>query len=53
MVTTFASNQTFVFAAYALTWAVVLGYGFGLVRASARARATFAAVVASGAERSR
>lgn len=51
--TTFASNQTFVIAAYALTWAVVLGYALGLVRASARARATFAAVIASGAEGSR
>lgn len=42
------SNETFVIAAYALTWLVLLGYLGRLVRASRRARA---ALQSAGAER--
>ena len=34
-----ASNQTFIIAAYALTWIVLLSYLVRLVRKSGRARA--------------
>ena len=34
-----ASNETFIIAAYAVTWIVVLGYLWRLLRAGARARA--------------
>lgn len=36
-----ASNQTFIIAAYALTWLVMLAYLVRLVRKSARARAEY------------
>lgn len=32
------SNQTFIIAAYAVTWAVLLGYQWRLVRKGGRAR---------------
>jgi hypothetical protein len=35
------SNETFVIAAYTLTWVVLLGYLGWLVRGSRRARAAF------------
>jgi CcmD family protein len=34
-------NQAFIFAAYTVTWAVILGYTFRLSRATARARAAY------------
>lgn len=34
-----ASNEAFIIAAYAVTWVVVLGYLWRLLRAGARARA--------------
>jgi CcmD family protein len=36
-----ASNQTFIVAAYAITWIVILGYLLRLVRKGARARADY------------
>jgi CcmD family protein len=36
-----ASNQTFIIAAYAVTWLVLLGYMARLVRKGARARASY------------
>jgi CcmD family protein len=36
-----ASNQTFIIAAYAVTWAVLLGYQWRLVRKGGRARAEY------------
>ena len=37
--TMIASNQTFIIAAYALTWVAMLGYLLHLTRCDARARA--------------
>ena len=34
-----ASNQAFIIAAYAVTWTVILGYLWRLVRTGGRARA--------------
>jgi CcmD family protein len=42
------SNQTFIIAAYTITWVVVLGYTARLGLASARARAAFEAASANG-----
>lgn len=36
-----ASNLSFIVAAYAVTWVVLLGYLFRLVRKGARARAEY------------
>ena len=36
-----ASNLTFIIAAYAVTWAVLLGYQWRLVRKGGRARAEY------------
>lgn len=36
-----ASNQTFIIAAYAVTWVVLLGYLLHLVRRDGRARAEY------------
>jgi CcmD family protein len=36
-----ASNQTFIIAAYAVTWVVLLGYQWRLARKDARARAEY------------
>ena len=36
-----ASNQTFIIAAYAVTWVVLLGYLLRLIRKGRRARADF------------
>jgi len=36
-----ASNLNFIIAAYAVTWAVLLGYQWRLVRKSGRARAEY------------
>ncbi len=36
-----ASNLSFIVAAYSVTWVVLLGYLFRLVRKSARARAEY------------
>ena len=36
-----ASNQTFIIAAYAVTWVVMLAYLLRLVRKGARARAEY------------
>jgi len=36
-----ASNQTFIIAAYAVTWVVLLGYLLRLVRKGRRARADY------------
>lgn len=36
-----ASNQTFIIAAYVVTWVVMLGYLWRLVRNGGRARAYF------------
>jgi CcmD family protein len=35
-----ASNQTFIIAAYAITWVVLLGYLFRLTAVARRARAS-------------
>lgn len=45
-----ASNQTFVFAAYAVTWIVILGYLWRLVRKDGRARAGYARVSENSGE---
>ncbi len=39
--TVIASNQTFIIAAYGVTWLVLLGYLAHLVRKGARARASY------------
>lgn len=39
------SNLTFIIAAYTVTWVVLLGYLFRLVRKGARARAEYDRVV--------
>ena len=39
--TVIASNQTFIIAAYAVTWLVLLGYMAHLVRKGARVRASY------------
>lgn len=39
------SNQTFIIAAYAVTWAVMLAYLFRLVRKGARAAADYERLV--------
>ncbi len=36
-----ASNQAFIIAAYAVTWVVLLGYQWRLVRKGGRARADY------------
>ena len=36
-----ASNETFIIAAYAVTWVVILGYLWRLVRMDGRARAAY------------
>jgi hypothetical protein len=38
------SNETFIIAAYALTWLVLLGYAIRLWRATTRARAEHARI---------
>lgn len=43
-----ASNETFVIAAYALTWVVLLGYVWRLVSKEGRARADDARVSGRG-----
>ncbi|HUR91453.1 MAG TPA: CcmD family protein [Gemmatimonadaceae bacterium] len=43
-----ASNQTFVIAAYALTWVVLLGYVWRLVSKDRRARADHGPVSGRG-----
>lgn len=40
-----ASNQTFIIAAYAVTWVVILGYLSRLVRKGGRARADYERMV--------
>jgi CcmD family protein len=45
-----ASNQTFIIAAYAVTWAVLLGYLWRLVRAGARATAGYERTVQNSGE---
>jgi CcmD family protein len=40
-VTTAASNLNFIIAAYAVTWIVILGYLWRLVRKGGRARADY------------
>jgi CcmD family protein len=40
-----ASNLTFIIAAYAVTWAVLLGYLWRLVRKDSRARAEYERMV--------
>ena len=42
---TAASNLTFIVAAYAVTWVVILGYLWRLVRKGGRARADYERVV--------
>lgn len=41
------SNETFIIAAYALTWVVLLGYALWLWRAASQARAEHARIAAS------
>ena len=36
-----ASNETFIIAAYAVTWVVILGYFWRLVRMDGRAHAAY------------
>ena len=43
-----ASNQTFIVAAYALTWLAMLGYLLHLTRRDARARASHERALAEG-----
>lgn len=43
-----ASNETFVIAAYALTWVVLLGYVWRLVSKEGRARGDYARVSGRG-----
>ncbi|MBI2795548.1 MAG: CcmD family protein [Gemmatimonadetes bacterium] len=40
-----ASNWSFIYAAYGVTWVVILGYLVRLVRAGARANADYARLV--------
>ena len=40
-----ASNQTFIITAYAVTWVVILGYLFSLVKKGGRARADYERMV--------
>lgn len=40
-----ASNQTFIIAAYAVTWVVILGYLLRLVRKGGRASADYDRIV--------
>lgn len=40
-----ASNQSFIIAAYAVTWVVILGYLLRLVRKGGRARADYERMV--------
>jgi hypothetical protein len=40
-----ASNQTFIVAAYAVTWLVFIGYLLRLVRADRRVRASLAPTI--------
>lgn len=47
-----ASNQTFVIAAYAVTWIVLLGYLLRLVRKDSIARAEHARATGQGGEAS-
>jgi CcmD family protein len=44
-VTLAASNLTFIIAAYAVTWVVLLGYLWRLVRKGGRARAEYERMV--------
>lgn len=48
-----ASNQTFIIAAYAVTWAVLLGYLWRLVRKGGRARADYERMVHEHGEENR
>ena len=49
-----ASNETFIIAAYAVTWVVILGYLWRLVRMEGRANAEYERVApAPGQETSR
>ncbi len=45
-----ASNQTFIIAAYAVTWIVIAGYLLRLVRTGRRARAALEQARADAAE---
>lgn len=47
-----ASNQAFIIAAYAVTWVVLLGYFWRLVRRSSRAAADYDRIAADGENRS-
>lgn len=49
-----ASNEGFIIAAYAVTWVVILGYLWRLVRMAGRARAAYERVApAPGEEKPR
>ena len=48
--TTIASNQSFIIAAYAVTWGVMLGYLVYLLRRSGRVRAEYARIAPSHGE---
>jgi CcmD family protein len=48
-----ASNLTFIIAAYAVTWAVLLGYLWRLVRKAGHARADYERMVHEHAEENR
>lgn len=48
-----ASNLTFIIAAYAATWAVLLGYLWRLVRKGGRARADYERMVQEHGKESR
>lgn len=48
-----ASNETFVLAAYLVTWIVLLGYSWRLVRKDASARAAQARGTGRGGEAAR
>ena len=49
----FASNLAFVIAAYAVTWAVILGYLLRLMRAGGRVAGAERLAAGPGAERGR
>ena len=48
-----ASNQTFIIAAYVVTWVVLLGYLWRLVRKGGRARADYERMVQQHGEENR
>ena len=47
-----ASNQAFIIAAYAVTWIVLLGYFWRLLRKSARTTADYDRIAEGGENRS-